>query len=184
MSARVAIALLAPLLVPTPAAGKPAPRVQADEGVCLSSGHDNRLTNAVVSPTLRPTTVPNLHEQWRAQLDGLVVASPLFSDGVVYTATEAGSVYALDAADGHVAWQQRTGTALECGTTFGISSTGTIDTGRRVLYEIGADGQLHALDVATGAEATGFPVDLVASPSSQYVWGGLRIVGHTLYVPF
>src|SRR5919204_6509953 len=137
MRARAAIALLATLLLATPAAaGKPAARGQADDGEWLSYGHDNRLTNAVVSPTLRPTTVPNLHEQWRAQLDGLVVASPLFSDGVVYTATEAGSVYALDATDGHLLWQQQTGTALACGTTFGISSTGAIDTGRRVLYEI------------------------------------------------
>src|SRR5919204_3521527 len=185
MRARAAIALLATLLLATPAAaGKPAARGQADDGEWLSYGHDNRLTNAVVSPTLRPTTVPHLREQWRAQLDGLVVASPLFSDGVVYAATEAGSVYALDTADGRVLWQQRTGTALECGTTFGISSTGAIDTGRRVLYEIGADGQLHAFDLATGAEAGGFPVDLITSPATQYVWGGLRIVGHMLYVPF
>src|SRR5919201_6922330 len=184
MSARVAIALLATLLFATPAAGKPTPRVQADDGEWLSYGHDSRLTNAVVSPTLRPTTVPHLREQWRAQLDGLVVASPLFAGSVAYAATEAGSVYALDAADGHVLWQQQTRTALQCGTTFGISSTGAVDMGRRVLYEIGADGQLHAFELATGAEAGGFPIALIASPATQYVWGGLRIVGHTLYVPY
>jgi outer membrane protein assembly factor BamB len=184
MWARAAIALLASLLVATPAAGRPAGRLPANDGEWLSYGHDSRLTNAVVSPTLRPTTVPNLHEQWHAELDGRVVASPLFSNGVVYAGTEAGSVYALDAADGHVLWQQQTGTAFECGTTFGISSTGVIDRDRHALYEIGADGQLHALDLATGAEMPGFPSAVVASPSTQYVWGGLRIVGRTLYVPF
>jgi outer membrane protein assembly factor BamB len=184
MRARAAIALLASLLVATPASGHPASRVRADDGEWLSYGHDDRLTNAVVSPTLRPTTVPGLRERWRAQLDGLVVASPLYSNGVVYAVTEAGSVYALDAADGHVLWRQQTATAFECGTTFGISSTGVIDRDRRVLYEIGADGQLHAFDLATGAETAGFPVAVVASPSTQYVWGGLRIVGRTLYVPF
>ena len=184
MWARAAIALLASLLLATPAAGEPPARVRADDGEWLSYGHDNRLTNAVVSPTLRPTTVPNLREEWRAPLDGRVVASPLFSNGIVYAGTAAGSVYALDAADGHVLWRQETGTAFECGTTFGISSTGAIDTDHRVLYEIGADGQLHAFDLASGAEAAGFPLAVVASPSDQYVWGGLRIVGRTLYVPY
>jgi outer membrane protein assembly factor BamB len=184
MWARAAIALLATLLVATPAAGTPAARGQADDGEWLSYGRDNRLTNAVVSPTLRPSTVPRLREQWRAELDGLVVASPLFFDGVVYAATEAGSLYALGAADGQVRWQQTTGTAFRCGFTFGISSTGAIDKERRALYAIGADGRLHAFDLASGAEAAGFPIDLIPSPSSQYVWGGLRIVGHTLYVPF
>src|ERR687885_1423300 len=184
MWARAAIALLASLLLATPAAGEPPARVRADDGEWLSYGHDNRLTNAVMSPTLRPTTVPNLREEWRAPLDGRVIASPLFSNGAVYAGTAAGSVYALDAADGHVLWRRETGTALECGTTFGISSTGALDTARRVLYEVGADGQLHAFDLATGAEAAGFPVAVVASPSDQYVWGGLRIVGRTLYVPY
>jgi outer membrane protein assembly factor BamB len=184
MRARAAIALLATLLLATSAAGKPAPRGFANDGEWLSYGHDDRLTNAVVSPTLRPTTVPNLREQWWAELDGLVVASPLFADGVVYAATEGGSAYALDGADGHVLWRQQTGTASECGITFGISSTGAIDAERRVLYAIGADGELHAFDLASGAEAAGFPIPVVASPSTQYVWGGLRIVGHMLYVPF
>src|ERR687885_419944 len=53
MWVRAAIALLASLLLATPAAGEPASRVRADDGEWLSYGHDNRLTNAVVSPTLR-----------------------------------------------------------------------------------------------------------------------------------
>jgi outer membrane protein assembly factor BamB len=184
MRARVAIALLATLLVGTPAAGQPTARVRANDGEWTSYGYDNRLGNAVVSPTLRPSTVPRLREQWRAQLDGLVVASPLFFDGIVYAATEAGSVYALGAADGRVLWQQTTGTVFACGITFGISSTGAIDKDRRVLYAIGADGRLHQFDLASGGEAAGFPIDLIPSPSTQHVWGGLRIVGDTLYVPF
>jgi outer membrane protein assembly factor BamB len=182
MAARTATALLAVLLL---AGGAQAAAPRANDGDWLAYGHDGRLDNAVVSPTFRPSTVPNLHERWRAQLDGTVVASPLFAGGVLYVATRGGSVYALEAADGHVLWQQTTGTTLACGGfPFGISSTGTIDRARGLLYEIGADGKLHAFGLESGAEAPGFPVDLIPSPSTQYVWGGLRIVGERLYVPF
>jgi len=185
MAARMAIALLAMLLVAGAAGGARGAAPRANDGDWLSYGHDGRLDNAVVSPTLRASTVPDLREQWRAQLDDTVVASPLFAGGVLYTATQGGSVYALAARDGHVLWQQTTGTTVACGGfTFGISSTGVIDTARRLLYEIGADGKLHAFDLTSGAEAPGFPVDLIPSPSTQYVWGGLRIVGDRLYVPF
>jgi outer membrane protein assembly factor BamB len=178
----MATALLASLLV---AGGAHAATPRANDGDWLSYGHDGRLDNAVVSPTLRPSTVAHLHERWRAQLDGTVVASPLFAGGVLYVATRAGSVYALAAADGHVLWQQTTGTTLACGDLpFGISSTGAIDRAHGLLYEIGADGKLHAFALASGAEASSFPVDLIPSPATQYVWGGLRIVGGRLYVPF
>jgi outer membrane protein assembly factor BamB len=182
MAARTATALLALLLV---AGGARAAMPRANDGAWLSYGHDGRLDNAVISPTLRTSTVSHLRERWRAQLDGTVVASPLFAGGVLYVATQAGSVYALAAADGHVLWQQTTGTTLACGGfPFGISSTGAIDGKRGLLYEIGADGKLHALDLRSGAEGLGFPLDLIPSPSTQYVWGGLRIVGDRLYVPF
>jgi outer membrane protein assembly factor BamB len=190
MAWRVAIAALATLLLSGGGAhGAP---LRGNDGPWLAYGHDNQLSNAVVSPTLRPSTVPDLAEQWRTKLDGVVVASPLYAEppvdgtplGVLYAATEAGSIYALAAADGHVLWQRTTGTLDACDGTFGISSTGAIDRTRNTLYEIGADGQLHALDLATGADASGFPIDLIPSPTTQYVWGGLRIVGDRLYVPF
>ena len=187
MAARMATALLAMLFLAGAGGGggarAAAPR--ANDGDWLSYGHDGRLDNAVVSPTFRPSTVPDLHERWRAQLDGTVVASPLFAGGVLYVGTQNGSLYALSASDGHVLWQQTTGTTLACGGfPFGISSTGAIDKTRGLLYEIGADGKLHAFGLGSGAEAAGFPVDLIPSPSTQYVWGGLRIVGGRLYVPF
>jgi outer membrane protein assembly factor BamB len=168
--------------------------LRGNDGPWLAYGHDDQLSNAVVSRVLDSQTVQRLAQRWEAQLDGPVTASPLYAEprvdgvrtGVVYVATEAGSVYALAAADGRVLWRQPGATALldACGSFgFGISSTGAIDTGRNVLYVVGADGLLHAYDLATGAEAAGFPLQVVASPADQYVWGGLRIVGSTLYVP-
>jgi outer membrane protein assembly factor BamB len=69
----------------------------------------------------------------------------------------------------------------ECGQ-WGITSTGAIDPGRHLLYEISADGLLHALDLSTGDEAPGFPVTLITNNLYEYVWGGLRIAGDHLYV--
>jgi outer membrane protein assembly factor BamB len=192
MAARVAIALLATLLLAGAGGRAQAAPGRANDGEWLAYGHDNQLDNAIVSPTLRPTTVPDLTERWRAELDGVVIASPLYAEptiagertGIVYASTFTGSVYALRAADGRILWQRTTGTTPACGTTFGISSTGAIDRSRNRLYLIGADGILHAFDLATGAEGPGFPIDLIASPATQYVWGGLRILAGRLYVPY
>src|SRR5438105_6651657 len=188
----LAVASLAAALVAPAHAGTSL--VRGNDGPWLAYGHDDQLSNAVVSRVLDSRTVPRLAERWEAPLDGLVTASPLYAEplvdgvrtGVVYVATEGGSVYALAAADGRVLWQQPGATALldACGTFgVGISATGAIDPGRNVLYVVGADGLLHAYDLATGIEADGYPVQVVASPLDQYVWGGLRIVGSTLYVP-
>jgi outer membrane protein assembly factor BamB len=168
--------------------------VRGNDGAWLAYGHDDQLSNALVSRILDSRTVPRLAERWQTELDGLVTASPLYAEplvdgvrtGVVYVATEAGSVYALGARDGHVLWQEQGAAVVldSCGSfRFGISATGAIDAGRNVLYVVGADGLLHAYDLGTGIEAGGYPLQVVASPADQYVWGGLRIVGSTLYVP-
>src|SRR2546423_1914428 len=168
--------------------------VRGNDGAWLAYGHDDQLSSAVVSRILDSRTVARLAQRWNAGLDGLVAASPLYAEplvdgvrmGVVYVATEAGSVYALAAADGRILWQQPGATtALDfCGGfPLGVSSTGAIDRGRNVLYVVGSDGLLNAYDLTTGAEAEGYPLQVVASPADQYVWGGLRIVASTLYVP-
>ena len=186
------VIVAAALLAPTAHAATELRR--GNDGAWLSYGHDDQLSNAVVSRILDSQTVPQLAERWRAPLDGLVTASPLYAEpvldgvrtGVVYVATEAGSVYALAASDGHVLWEHAGAPTflVACGDfPFGVSSTGAIDRGRNLLYTVGADGLLHAYDLATGVEAAGYPVQVVASPLDQYVWGGLRMVGTTLYVP-
>ena len=192
MARRAALVLLVTLLIAGAGGRAHGTLLRGNDGPWTAYGHDAQLSNAVVSPTLRASTVPDLAEEWRTQLDGRVIASPLYAEpaidgnrtGIVYAATWGGSLYALAADDGRVLWQRATGTTDTCGITFGVSSTGAIDRARSLLYAIGADGQLHALDLATGEEASGFPLDLIPSPSTQHVWGGLRIVGDTLYVPF
>ncbi|HST26189.1 MAG TPA: PQQ-binding-like beta-propeller repeat protein, partial [Gaiellaceae bacterium] len=142
----------------------------------------------------------NLQVRWKAGLDGAVIASPLYADGVtidggpvnvVYVATQSGSVFALDSSDGEILWQHQLGTVIATcdepqagvASTYGVVSTGAINRGRNVIYVIGATGALHALDLATGQEAPGWPVQVVADTSGELVWGGLTMSGDKLYVP-
>ena len=123
------------------------------------------------------------------RLDGSLVAAPLAATlrggkPRVYFATEAGSVYALDAATGAVVWERRLGAVdtIGCGS-FGVSSTGAIDRSRGVLYVANADGYVYGLSLASGADVAGWPVRVTARPRTEYVWGGLRIVAGHLVVP-
>jgi outer membrane protein assembly factor BamB len=160
---------------------------RADPNAWTSYGFDNQLGNAVPTQAFTLGAVPKLRLDWAQQLDGAVFASPLAAnvDGeqLVFAATEEGSVYALNAATGEIVWQRNLGAVAtpECGT-WGITSTGTIDLDRGVIFEISADGLLHALALATGEEAPGYPLTLVENNLYEYVWGGLRIANDRVYV--
>ena len=126
-------------------------------------------------------------------MDGAVDAQPLFASGmtiggqthnVLYVATENDTMYALDATSGTSLWQTsvlRTGETAadnrgcsELSSTVGITSTPVIDR------YFGTDGaiyfvaktkdnsgvyhqRLHALDLVTGAELSGSPVEITAT---------------------
>ncbi len=64
-----------------------------------------------------------------------------------------------------------------------MSSTGVVDTANGVLYVVGASGLVHALRLTDGSEAPGWPVRAVSRTRTEYVWGGLQLVGSRLYVP-
>jgi outer membrane protein assembly factor BamB len=176
-----------------PAARAQQPVASADSW--LAYGHDAQLTNFVPSQLLNFRTAPYLVDKWTTKLDGAIVASPLYASGVSVNGqqrdvllfeTEAGSIYALDPGDGTVIWHDSFGSVTTpedaCGS-FGFSSTPAIDEQRGVVYAISADGHLHALDLATGAEVAGWPVDVTTARNQyEYVWAGLRLLGDTLYV--
>jgi outer membrane protein assembly factor BamB len=188
----VAVASLA--LVPGSASRTPQVR---SNSTWLAYGHDAQLTNFVRSSTVNASSGSDLHLVWQAKLDGPIVASPLFAPGrpvgglpgdLVVVETDAGTIYALSANDGSIVWQRSFGTVTtpgddaDCGT-YGFSSTGAIDLGRGLVYAISADGALHALELGSGAEAPGWPVDVTTARNRyEYVWGGLRILANRLYV--
>jgi outer membrane protein assembly factor BamB len=168
------------------------PVASAEATSWLAYGRDTQMTNDVRASSITPQNVARTKLAWKVRLDGAVVASPLSArvrvDGrvrqLVYVSTEAGSVYALDAANGAVVWNRRftTTTTDACGT-YGFSSTGAIDLERGVLYEAAADGSVRALDLAAGTESGPWPLALLDRPSYEYLWGGLQLIGGRLYVP-
>ncbi|MHB8642913.1 MAG: outer membrane protein assembly factor BamB family protein [Gaiellaceae bacterium] len=153
----------------------------ADTG-WLAYGGDAQLTNQSPQPNITRESAPSLHQLWQSQLDGPIIASPLALDGVVYAATESGTVYAVNESTGAIVWSRALGAVdtMSCGT-WGISSTGAIDTQRALLYVADADGTIDALSLVTGAVA--WKVLFTSRPDTEYVWGGLRLVNSTLYVP-
>ena len=187
------VVLLTLLVAPAAHAVAVLPGVPAlDVAQWTSYGRDAQLTNHIPSRTLGAGTANRLELKWRTQLDGRVTASPLAAtmriDGIprtlVFVATWAGSVYALDAHTGGVVWS-RAFDSVDTGICgdYGIASTGAIDLRRGLLYVIGADGLLRGLGLTTGEDAAGFPIRLIDRTTTEYVWGGLRIVQDRLYVP-
>ncbi len=149
-------------------------------------------------------------------LDGDVYAQPLYLPAAVsgaagrdllFVATQANSVFALDAATGATVWRAGLGVPVAratqpCGNispTTGVLGTPVIDLGAATLYAVAFTDQggarvytLHALDVGTGAPRAGYPVALHPPPSNGSTWdpdpmgerGALARVGATVYVPF
>src|SRR5205823_7099625 len=81
---------------------------------------------------------------WTHRLDGKVYAQPLVARGRVIVATEADSVWALDARTGRTRWRARLGTpvagsSLPCGNIApsGITSTPAIDPTGGTVYAVG-----------------------------------------------
>jgi len=123
-------------------------------------------------------------------VDGQVYAQPLYlanvniagvSHNVVYTVTENNSIYAFDANNpaAQMLWHVNVGPAIPCSVIpicstykglqpiIGITSTPVIDVSTGTIYVVAetyvsstANFALHALDVATGHERLGSPVQI------------------------
>ena len=149
----------------------------------ISFGHDDQITKQVVSGSITNATVGTLHQLWSFKLGGMIVAQPLYYNGIVYAASEAGDIVAVNAQTGKQVWRKTTSTftSASCGT-WGVSSTPVIDTTRNRIYVVGGNGQLNALDLSTGGQQPNFPVSVVRSQVMEYVWGGLRLFGNNVLV--
>ncbi|HKP18874.1 MAG TPA: PQQ-binding-like beta-propeller repeat protein [Gaiellaceae bacterium] len=101
----------------------------------------------------------------------------------LYAATTAGRVYAVSPT-GYVRWRVDLGQlANRCPQLdgYGVGGTPVIDPGTKTLYVADALGNLHALDLATGTERSGWPVALYGDPAREYVWGALALAGGSVY---
>jgi hypothetical protein len=155
--------------------------------------NDNARTGQYPSETiLSPSSVSasTFGKKFAQSVDSYVYAQPLFVPrltiggqvhDVVFVATENSSIYAFDAnAAGPVLWHTNVGTALSCSDLndcgdlvpgAGITGTPVIDPTTQTMYLValtkdsaGVHHRLHAIDLLTGAERSGGPVDV--SPTS------------------
>jgi hypothetical protein len=202
----------------------------------LTSHNDNLRTGQNTTETLlAPSNVnkATFGRLFSVPVDYQVIAQPLYVPNVsiaggihnvLYVATLADSVYAIDADTGaQLWWVNFTNTAqgypaglttasgkyLPCGTLPGYSQEGivgtpVIDSRSNTIYVVGKTLQngtvvrhdLHALDLSTGAEKFGGPVQIAATSTSlkgkvtqfnslhQKNRPGLVLVNGVLYMAF
>ena len=174
------VAFVLPLLLGGGAGAQPV-------GGWLGYGNDLARTSAT-DTALSP---PSVRPAWYTPVSGRVSSQALVAQDVpgpglktVYVATSRGVVYAL-AENGYVRWRVELG-QLEriCQQIDGYGVTGTpaIDLGTHALYVADAFGRVHALDLATGAERSGWPVSVYDDFRRELVWGALTIVRGSLYL--
>jgi putative pyrroloquinoline-quinone-binding quinoprotein len=153
----------------------------------LGYGNDLARTS-FTDESLSPASV---RPAWYTPISGRVSSQVLVAQDVpgpgqksVYVATTRGLVYAL-AENGYVRWRVDLG-QLErvCQQVDGYGVTGTpvIDLATHALYVADAFGRVHALDLATGTEHSGWPVAVYGDFRRELVWGALTLVDGSIYL--
>jgi len=181
--------------------------------------HHNHYTRdgLYVDPAFTYASASNLVRDlnFNGAISGEVYAQPLYIEGgpggraMVIAVTTSNNVYALDAANGSVIWQDHVGTPvlrsqMPCGNidSYGIIGTPVVDLPSRTLFldamtrpTTGTTNRhlIYALNVDTGATNAGWPVDVNATAhlattnfvsTAQGERGALTVLGTNLYVPF
>lgn len=147
-----------------------------------NSGDDLRTGWYPNQPSLTPQLVSGgtFGQLWSATVEGQVYAQPLLDNGTLLVATEANKVYGLDPTTGAQKWAKplNLGTPwnpadIGCGDltpSIGVTATPVIDPATNIAYMThktyvsGTSGParyyMDAVDVTTGLEKAGFPVEL------------------------
>jgi outer membrane protein assembly factor BamB len=140
--------------------------------------------------TLGTGTVHGLHLLWSFPFalksdNAPVLATDVLVDDVptnlIYAGDRTGTFYAVNADTGAPVWSRQLGTNQTCAGVLGVTDTAVIDRSRGLLFVAGGDGQLYALDLATGETAAGWPLPITMFPN-EYVWSAITQFGGSLYV--
>ena len=153
----------------------------------LSFGNGPARTGATTA-ALDPAS---LSPEWFRESDDMDTTQPLVVNGVpsrgqttAYVATGAGRLVAY-APNGYVRWQRSLGVAPNsCPQLdeYGITGTPVVDAATRAIYAVDAFGLLHSLDLVTGAERPGWPVQIYDDPQSELVWDALADIHGSIYI--
>jgi outer membrane protein assembly factor BamB len=162
---------------------------------------DNGHTSYNASATsIKPTNAAGLVSVWNwlvptATTGGSqqLLASPTISNGVVYIGAGTGYFFAVNEATQTVKWSDFLGVdtakgSKPCGpATAGIEATAAIandpKTGKPTVYVNSPDGNLYALDAATGATVWKGVVDTPSTTANDYYsWGSPLVANGKVYV--
>jgi hypothetical protein len=165
-------------------------------------------------PGLAPAQVSSsdFGQQFSTTVDGQIYAQPIVVGSTVIVVTENNNIYGIDGASGAVKWSRNIGpawpaSAIGCGDlvpNIGITGTPVYDPASGAVYFAGKvnDGPdplhphwyVHAVDPATGAERTGWPLMLTGAatnapavsfnPYTAMQRPGLLVMGGSVYLAF
>ncbi len=154
--------------------------------------HSSRNSN---TKAITATNASDLTEEWQwapeppsqeGQPPSQLFASPTVFDGTVYIGVNSGDFYALDEATGTVRWKRFLGFLEQnesCGRR-GTTSTATVaedpKTGEPTVYVGAADGNLYALNAASGD--TRWKSFVVSPQEDGHNWSSPTVMDGRVYV--
>lgn len=191
------------------------PPLSRAQNVLTQHNDNNRDGVNAAETVLTPSNVnaSQFGMLFKVAVDDQVYAQPLVdgsvsiagaAHSVMYVATTNNTVYAFDANSGAKYWQVNLGTAFtiqnggfgcqDVLATSGIMSTPVINTSNNTLYVVAetyvngtAAHKLHALNLSTGAEQSGSPVQIAASefnPVAEIQRTALLLANGNVYFSF
>ncbi|HEY6486458.1 MAG TPA: LamG-like jellyroll fold domain-containing protein [Candidatus Cybelea sp.] len=138
--------------------------------------------------TISPNNVGSLQQVWVYNVGSTMVHEPVYAYGVsvggqptniIYAGSQYGStMYAINASTGATVWSDPVASSsYKCGKSssqFGVGETPAIDRAKNLLYFADGQNQVHAVDLATGKEAGGWPLTVANyTPDHNFMHGGL-----------
>ncbi len=169
----------------------------------LTYGYDVQRTSYNPTETkLGVNNVSQLHKLWEFDLGGATNSQPVYARNVmytvngtptniVYTGSENGYFYALNADSGKKIWSRYLG-AIQTGKDTsklcldmpkgieGVTTTAHIDRATNRVYVAGGDDKVYALNLSNGNIVQGWPVK-IADPSQLHVYGAINVYNGKLY---
>ena len=136
---------------------------------------------------------PNLKLLWSVNLGLAIIAQPVLAQGVsikgtlqnvLYVGTQGdpstgmAQFFAINADTGAIIWQniQLGAVAYRCSYyPFGAAGTATFDRATNRVYVADGQDKLHAFDMSTGVEASGWPVTVATDPGHNFIYAGLTL---------
>ncbi len=136
-----------------------------------------------VESAVGTSNVGSLQKVWSFNVGSAMVHEPVYAYGVnvdgtptniLYAGSSKGTMYAINAQTGAVIWQVKVAQrSYSCGGTgkFSIGETPAIDRVKNLIYFSDGHDNVYAANLATGAEAAGWPLT-IASWQQNFMHGG------------